>query len=107
MDILAGFLDQFVTAWESSTAPPDLKSFLPAAGEIRRLTLVELIKVDLEYRWLNKSCPKRLTEYLTEFAELAQGRVPCDLIYEEFHIRKQSGQIVSAEEYLQAFPGQA
>jgi eukaryotic-like serine/threonine-protein kinase len=107
MEVLAGLLDKFVAAWEASTAPPDLRTFLPEAGEIRRLTLVELIKVDLEYRWLNKSCPKRLTEYLTEFAELAQGRVPCDLIYEEFHIRKQSGQIVSAEEYLQAFPGQA
>jgi eukaryotic-like serine/threonine-protein kinase len=107
MDILAGFLDQFVTAWESSTAPPDLKSFLPAAGEIRRLTLVELIKVDLEYRWLSRSCPKRLTEYLAEFPELASERIPTDLIYEEFHIRKQSGQEVTPDEYLQAFPGQS
>ena len=106
MEVLAGFLDKFVAAWEESTAPPDLKTFLPEAGEIRRLTLVELIKVDLEYRWLNKGCPKRLAEYLAEFAELAQGRVPCDLIYEEFHIRKQSGQNVTADEYLQAFPAQ-
>lgn len=107
MEVLAGFLDKFVAAWESSAAPPDLKTFLPETGEIRRLTLVELIKVDLEYRWLNKSCPKRLAEYLVEFAELGQGRVPCDLIYEEFHIRKQSGQNVTADEYLQAFPAQA
>jgi eukaryotic-like serine/threonine-protein kinase len=107
MEVLAGFLDKFVTAWEASTAPPDLKTFLPEAGEIRRLTLVELVKVDLEYRWLNRGCPKRLAEYLAEFAELAQGRVPCDLIYEEFHIRKQSGQIVTADEYLHAFPAQA
>jgi eukaryotic-like serine/threonine-protein kinase len=107
MEVLAGYLDKFVAAWESSTAPPELTGFLPEAGEIRRLTLVELIKVDLEYRWLNRGCPKRLAEYLVEFAELAQGRVPCDLIYEEFHIRKQSGQNVTADEYLQAFPAQA
>ncbi len=101
MDVLAGFLDAFVSAWEASETPPELKPHLPVAGEIRRLTLVELIKVDLEYRWLSRGCPKRLTEYLAEFPELADGRVPCDLIYEEFHIRKQSGQEVSAEEYLQ------
>jgi eukaryotic-like serine/threonine-protein kinase len=107
MEVLAGFLDAFVAAWEEATAPPDLGPFLPEAGEIRRLTLVELIKVDLEYRWLNRGCPKRLAEYLTELPELGQGRVPCDLIYEEFHIRKQAGQSVSPEEYLQAFPDQA
>ena len=107
MDVLVRQLDAFVEAWESAAAPPDLNPFLPEAGEIRRLTLVELIKVDLEYRWLSRDCPKRIREYLAEFPELAQARDSCDLIYEEFHIRKQSGQEVSADEYLQAFPGQS
>src|SRR3984957_12893774 len=106
MEGLASFLDAFVGAWETSTAPPNLNPHLPQVGEIRRLTLIELIKVDLEYRWLSRGCPKRLTEYIAEFPELQAGKVPCDLIYEEFHIRKQSGQNVSAEEYLQEFPGQ-
>ena len=105
MDVLARQLDAFVEAWESTTGPPDLRPFLPGAGEIRRVTLVELIKVDLEYRWLSRDCPKRISEYFNEFPELVQDRIPCDLIYEEFHIRKQSGQPVDAEEYLQAFPG--
>jgi len=105
MDVLARQLDAFVEAWESAATPPDLKPFLPDSGEIRRLTLVELIKVDLEYRWLSRGCPKRVLEYFAEFPELLQGRIPCDLIYEEFHIRKQSGQVVSANEYLHAFPG--
>ncbi len=100
-------LDAFVEAWESAAAPPDLNAFLPEAGEIRRLTLVELIKVDLEYRWLSRDCPKRIREYLAEFPELAQAPIPADLIYEEFRIRKQSGHEVSADEYLQAFPGQS
>jgi serine/threonine protein kinase/uncharacterized membrane protein len=105
MDVLARQLDAFVGAWEAAAGPPDLGPFLPDGGEIRRLTLVELIKVDLEYRWLSRGCPKRISEYFTEFPELVRGRLPCDLIYEEFHIRKQSGQPVDADEYLRAFPG--
>jgi serine/threonine protein kinase len=104
MDILARQLDGFIEAWEAGS-PPDLKPFLPQAGEIRRLTLVELIKVDLEYRWLSRDCPKRISEYFAEFPELVGDRIPCDLIYEEFHIRKQSGQPVDAAEYLHEFPG--
>jgi eukaryotic-like serine/threonine-protein kinase len=105
MDVLAQRLDAFIAAWEAGSDPPGLEPFLPEAGEIRRLTLVELIKVDLEYRWLSRDRPKRLTEYFAEFPELGQGGLPCDLIYEEFHLRRQSGQAVSADEYLQAFPG--
>ena len=108
MDVLARHLDDFVAAWESAAAdPPDLKPFLPERGEIRRLALVELIKVDLEYRWIARNCPRRLADYLAEFPELGQDGVPCDLIYEEFHIRRQSGQEVAADEYLQAYPGQS
>ncbi len=105
MDILARQLDAFIEAWESAEHPPDLKPFLPDSGEPRRLTLVELIKVDLEYRWISRRCPKRITEYFAEFPELVQDQLPCDLVYEEFHIRKQSGDEVNADEYLSAFPG--
>jgi serine/threonine protein kinase len=105
MDVLARQLDAFVEAWESGTEPPDLKPFVPEGGEIRRLTLVELIKVDLEYRWLSRGCPKRIAEYFAEFPELVGDRIPSDLVYEEFHIRKQSGEAVNADEYLHAFPG--
>ncbi len=47
MDVLAGLLDAFVAAWEGAGTPPEIGPFLPEAGEIRRLALVELIKVDL------------------------------------------------------------
>ena len=57
---------------ETTAAPPDLNPFLPETGEIRRLTLVELIKVDLEYRWLSRGCPKRISEYFAEFPELSK-----------------------------------
>ena len=105
MDVLAGRVDAFVGAWGTGASPPDLNPFLPDGGEVRRLTLIELIKVDLEYRWLSRCCPKRLSEYFAEFPELVRDHIPCDLLYEEFHIRKQTGEEVDAEEYLHAFPG--
>ncbi|WP_441948457.1 serine/threonine-protein kinase [Nocardia sp. 2TAF39] len=47
--------------------------------------MIELIKIDLEYRWLRHHFPKRLIEYRAEFAELQNGPLPAELVYEEFH----------------------
>jgi len=102
-EALEGFLD----AWESDDIPPDLVSFLPQASSCRRLILVELIKVDLELRWTEHALPKRIGEYIDELPELAEGGVPADLIYEEFHIRKNCGFNVDPQEYLDQFPTQA
>ena len=44
----------------------------------------------------------------SEFPELAaDGGVPCDLIYEEFHVRRQHGDTVSVREYCDRFPTRA
>ena len=74
---------------------------------LRRMALVELIKVDLEYRWQEHNLPRSLAEYLEEFPELAAGGVPCDLVYEEYHVRKQAGDAVDPQQYLEMFPQQA
>lgn len=102
-------VDALIAAWESPQRPPVLGEFLPAKPlEMRRLVLTELIKVDLEYRWQQHNLPKTIEEYLAEFPELADaGKVPCDLIYEEYHIRRQSAGPPDPEEYLKRFPGQA
>ena len=45
-------LDALIGAWQDAVEPPRLAEFLPAGPAVlRRLTLVEAIKVDLEYRW--------------------------------------------------------
>ncbi|MGE3314827.1 MAG: serine/threonine-protein kinase [Planctomycetaceae bacterium] len=107
MSLLASYLERFVDGWESSETPPNLADFLPDEGEMRRFTLVELIKIDLEYRWLERNFPKRIVEYVREFPELANGRIPADLVYEEYHVRRQSGFSVDPNEYMDAFPQQA
>ncbi|MEX2142326.1 MAG: serine/threonine-protein kinase [Pirellulales bacterium] len=99
-------VDALSRAWEGHDLPPDLQSFVPPAKEaLRRLMLVELVKVDLEQRWLHHGLPKRLEEYIDEFPELgADGGVPCDLIYEEFHIRSQTDEPPSVDEFFERFP---
>lgn len=106
--LLTEWVEAFLTAWDSAREPPALSDFLPAeAGPLRKLVLVELIKVDLEYRWLERGCPRRIEEYLVEFPDLADAGIPCDLLYEEFHIRRQAGDAVEPREYLNRFPDQA
>ncbi|MBI3838583.1 MAG: serine/threonine protein kinase [Planctomycetia bacterium] len=98
-------LDAFVAAWQDAAEPPVLAEFLPnAAGALRRLTLIEAIKVDLEYRWQQRRWPKTMEDYLREFPELLAGGVPCDIVYEEYHVRRQQGDDVSIGEYFDRFP---
>lgn len=106
--LLANHVCRFVDEWEAQQAPPSITDFLPADSALRRTVLVELIKSDLEYRWVQFNIPKRLEEYRTEFPELADQRgVPADLIYEEFLVRRASGLQVDPQEYLEEFPEHA
>jgi eukaryotic-like serine/threonine-protein kinase len=102
---LSGHIDAFVAAWQNADAPPAIGQFVPSGPPaLRRLTLVETIKVDLEYRWQARRWPKIVEEYVREFPELAEGGLPCDVIYEEYHIRKQHGDAVTVDEYCDRFP---
>ncbi len=101
--LLADAVGQFVDAWESDGEPPLISEYLPGESTMRTLVLVELIKVDLEYRWLHGGEPKRLSEYASEFPELSNGP-PIELLYEEYHFRKQCGLNVQPEEYVEEYP---
>ncbi|HEY2838639.1 MAG TPA: serine/threonine-protein kinase, partial [Pirellulales bacterium] len=109
LDQLSERIDALIAAWDTATDPPSLGDFLPAEPPLlRRLALIELIKVDLEYRCQKPEQTRRIEQYLDEFPELnASGGVPCELIYEEYHLRKLSGQQVDAREYFDRFPKQA
>ncbi|MFC9994503.1 serine/threonine-protein kinase [Nocardia sp. NPDC127526] len=89
--LLTALTARFTAAWEAAGAPPELAEFLPDAPELRRLCLIELIKIDLEYRWIRYDFPKRLAEYRLEYDELRSGPLPPDLAYEEFHALRRSG----------------
>ena len=107
--LLADQLESFISRWEAGGSVPKLGEFLPRepAG-LRRMVLVELIKVDLEYRWQHRNLPKRIEEYANEFEELTDSQgLPCDLIYEEFHVRRLSGENPHPDEFVERFPQQA
>ncbi len=107
-DVLASRLDAYSGAWVGGV-PPALGQFLPPdPPSLRRLVLTELIKLDQEQRVSHGLPLRRAEDYATEFPELAaDGGIPCDLLYEEFHLRRRSGEPVDLKEYLTRFPDRA
>ncbi len=108
--VLAGHVGEFCEAWEASETLPILGDFAPhEACALRRLALIELVKIDLENRWQRQLEPQRIEWYLEQHQELveADGGVPNDLIYEEYHVRRQCGDAVGPDEYVRRFPAQA
>ncbi|HSG71987.1 MAG TPA: serine/threonine-protein kinase, partial [Planctomycetaceae bacterium] len=102
-------LNEFVAAWEEADSPPDLEGFIAQVKESeQRVWLVELIKVDLEYRWEGEHEGRFLEDYALRFPELCKDdKFPLDLIYEEYHIRRQLGEEIELEEFRIRFPEQA
>ncbi|WP_062982034.1 serine/threonine-protein kinase [Nocardia anaemiae] len=92
---LATVVASFSEAWASGS-PPDLSAYLPRNPTERRTILIELIKIDLEYRWLRYHFPKRLTDYRAEFAELRDGPLPAELVYEELHALRRGSHPIDA-----------
>jgi len=104
-DELAHRLDAFLNAWENANEPPPLAEFLPEGPvPVRRLTLEELIKADLEHR-ARVDLPRSLDDYAAEFPELlVDGVPPADLVYEECHLRRQRGEQVDIQQIIRRYP---
>lgn len=100
-------VDEFVAAWAAPESPPDLAEYVPDAEVIRRSALIDLIRVDLQQRWLRAGMGKRLAAYCAEFPELESTDLPASLIYEEFVIRRHGGHRVDPQDYLLEYPAQA
>jgi serine/threonine protein kinase len=106
-DALANRLDACSAAWAAGS-PPSLGQFLPPEPpSLRRLILTEIIKLDQEQRVSHGLPLRRAEDYATEFPELNEGGIPCDLLYEEFHLRRRSGEPVDLREYQERFPDRA
>ena len=106
-DVVAERLEAFVAAWEAGSAPA-IAARLPAGPPaLRRLVLVELVKVDIEFRCGAGGQP-RIEEYVAAFPELDAGDgPPVELLCEEYHVRKARGESVELAEFGRRFPGRA
>jgi serine/threonine protein kinase len=105
-EAISNCLERFQRAWASAEAP-ELGAYLPAGPVgLRRLALVELIKLDIDYRLMHGQASP-LESYVEAFPELADGGVPCDLLYEDFHMRRQRGEPVEPADYYRRFPARA
>lgn len=103
IDVLTQAMERFVSDWESRQSPPNLEDYVSVADPQHRFLLIELIKIDLEFRWQQFNFPKRILEYLDDFPILEEPEVPVDLLYEEFHLRRQNGFEVDPAEYINLF----
>src|SRR4051812_25854362 len=78
----------------------------PSAGPDRGRLLVELICLDLEYRWRDPAGAGRVTlaDYVEQFPELGPpDRLPLELIGEEYRVRCRWGDRPPHAEFLARF----
>ncbi len=128
-DLVDDLIEEFERRWRAGRSP-QLSSFLnlPAIQKVtadeRQNFLVELILVDLEYRWRDHvsaqpaagaATPKPTTagtsavpvveDYVAAYAELASDEdVLCQLVEEEFRVRQRHGDAASVEDFVARFP---
>jgi len=107
LGLVADKVAALAAAWQSGR-PVSLAELLPTSEDsARQFALVELIKVDLEYRW-RRNQPKRIEDYCEEHPDLlTPADIPVDLLVVEHQIRIENGNHVSAEEYRRRFPQHA
>lgn len=126
--------NRFEAAWKAG-GEPSIGQCLEASGlgpEGIRGLLLELVPIDLEYRWrknaslsgdaaLSRTLARGhgeessfpsdrplLEDYLRRFPALGSvDQLPADLIADEYHVRHRWGDRPSREEYLRRFPGRA
>ena len=106
-DRLAEIIDGFCRQWDADERSPGLDDFLPDDNPaLRAVAIMELVKVDMEYRSRSEANWQPVEVYLEQFPELLRdGQAPAELVYEEFRIRKMQGAGVSTDQYQDRFPG--
>lgn len=103
-------LEAFSAAWDESPYPPTISEYIEeySAPDYVHITLElvpELIKLDLENRW-QRGLRRQLEDYEFDVPQLS-SLITVDLIFEEYHIRRRSGDKVSPTELFKRFPAHA
>jgi WD40 repeat protein/serine/threonine protein kinase len=100
---VAAIIRRFEAAWQEGE-PPEIDAFLPAPPAERLAVLIELVHVDLEYRW-KAGKPLRVEEYFQRYEALrSDERLALQLIASEYHLEQQQAPTVGIEDYARRFP---
>ncbi len=100
---LKNAVGRFEEAWRQ-TPRPLIADFLPSGEPLRRVTLIELVHIELELR-LKAGEAVRVEEYLAAYPELTrEPSVPIALIVAEHELRRRGEAGLDVSEYLQRFP---
>ena len=102
--LLDDLLERFEQSWQTAP-PPEMTDFVPSAGHgLRERFLIELIKVDQEYRW-ESGQKTPLEAYLDDWPELRQKpAVVAELLNNECLTLASTGTILTHEEVRARFP---
>src|SRR5688572_3403640 len=95
--------EEFIEAFEaarSANSAADLADFLPAPNHPLYLPILEeLVRIDLEQHW-RRGESRWLEDYFRRFPQLLEASASVrTLAFEEFRLRRQSGQAPTADEY--------
>jgi len=110
---LTAILDRFDEQWRSS-GPQSIDSYLldPSSESGRNELFLELVMIDLEYRWKNRKgllgeSPPLLEAYLERYApQYSPNQLPNEVVFHEYRVRKQLDPDLNQSEFLGRFPNQ-
>ena len=97
-------VERFEKQWRSAGGA-DIAEFLSDGDEADRLALlIELVKVDLEYRW-GRGEVANIESYLSRFPQLGSVEdAPLELLVEELNARSRCQRLPDSAELLRRFP---
>ena len=97
-------VERFERQWRSAGAA-DIADFLPHDdADKRRALLIELVKVDLEYRW-GRGEEVQIESYLSRFPQLGSvDDAPLELLVEELNARSRCQRLPDSAELQRRFP---
>lgn len=100
---LSSIIERFEQAWKQGEQPK-IEEFLPDNPADRRLVLIELVHIELEFR-LKSGEPARVEEYVGRISEFSgDDNAIVDLLARELELRRRHEPNLTPDEYRRRFP---
>src|SRR6516162_1278021 len=105
--LLESWLVDFDLSWDEGRLAAWVRRLPPRGDYLRRSALVEMVKIDLERRWM-RGQRAGLEVYVKALPELGTpDHLPADLLLAEYEARQQCGAPADLAGFARLFPRQA